>query len=108
MQDLILLLDKLGLAGMKSQLTEITNLGNVGSTSASAGTGGTSTILELLKKLLTAECEYKKSRSLYYRLQLARFPGIKLLSDTVQAKLSQNIDIEKVIDNHENLSLIHI
>ena len=125
MKDLILLLDKLGLAGMKSQLTEITNLGNGGSTSTSAGTGtntsavtgssvstgantdiSSNTIIELLKKLLMAECEYKKSRSLYYRLQLARFPSIKLLSDTVQAKLIQNIDIEKVIDNHENILLI--
>lgn len=97
MKDLILLLDKLGLAGMKSQLTEITNLGNKTCTN---------TIIELLKKLLAAEYEYKKSRSLYYRLQLARFPSIKLLSDTVQAKLIQNIDIEKVIDNHENILLI--
>jgi len=32
MKDLILLLDKLSLAGMKSQLSEITNLGNESST----------------------------------------------------------------------------
>ena len=57
MKDLILLLDKLSLAGMKSQLSEITNLGNESST----------VVIELLKKLLIAEYEYKKSRSLYYR-----------------------------------------
>lgn len=56
MKDLILLLDKLSLAGMKSQLSEITNLGNESST----------VVIELLKKLLIAEYEYKKSRSLYY------------------------------------------
>lgn len=55
MKDLILLLDQLGLAGMKSQLTEITNLGNESSSSTS--TGDTNTILGLLKKLLTAEYE---------------------------------------------------
>lgn len=104
MKDLILLLDQLGLAGMKSQLTEITNLGNESSSSTS--TGDTNTILGLLKKLLTAEYEYKKSRSLCYRLQLAKFPGIKLLQDTVQAILIQNINIEKVIDNYENILLI--
>jgi DNA replication protein DnaC len=96
MKDLILLLDKLSLAGMKSQLSEITNLGNESST----------VVIELLKKLLIAEYEYKKSRSLYYRLQLARFPSIKLLSDTAQATLTQNVDIEKVIDNCENIMLI--
>ena len=64
MKDLILLLDKLSLAGMKSQLSEITNLGNESST----------VVIELLKKLLIAEYEYKKSRSLYYRLQLIMAP----------------------------------
>lgn len=49
MKDLILLLDKLSLAGMKSQLSEITNLGNESST----------VVIELLKKLLIAEYEYK-------------------------------------------------
>jgi len=60
MKDLILLLDKLSLAGMKSQLSEITNLGNESST----------VVIELLKKLLIAEYEYKKSRSLYYIAKL--------------------------------------
>ncbi|WP_367363841.1 ATP-binding protein [Candidatus Tisiphia endosymbiont of Nedyus quadrimaculatus] len=49
---------------------------------------------------------YKKSRSLGYRLQLAKFPTIKLLSDTCQAKLVENIDIQKVIDNHQNIMFI--
>lgn len=96
MKDLVLLIDKLGLAGMKTQLPEVMNLAN----EVYAST------VEILKKLLTAECEHKKSRSLYYRLQLARFPGIKLLSDTSQAKLTQNIDIQKVVDNRENIMFI--
>jgi len=102
MKDLILLLDKLGLAGMKSQVLEITNLRKEDQAEASANAGA----IALLKKLLTAEYEYKKSRSLCYRLQLAKFPGIKLLQDTAQAKLIQKIDIEKVIDNRENIMLI--
>jgi DNA replication protein DnaC len=97
MQDLILLLDKLGLAGMKMQLTESSNLTNEALTKS---------VYDVLKKLLEAECEYKKSRSLRYRLQLAKFPTIKLLSDTCQAKLVENIDIQKVIDNHQNIMLI--
>lgn len=97
MKDLVLLIDKLGLAGMKAQLTEVMNLTNELYASP---------VIEILKKLLTAECEHKKSRSLYYRLQLARFPGIKLLSDTSQAKLTQNIDIQKVVDNRENIMFI--
>lgn len=97
MKDLVLLIDQLGLAGMKTQLTEVMNLTNE---------PYANTVIEILKKLLTAECEHKKSRSLYYRLQLARFPGIKLLSDTSQAKLTQNIDIHKVIDNRENIMFI--
>ena len=94
MKDLILLLDKLSLAGMKVQL-EAMNLNEPHID-----------IYEILKKLLTAECEYKKSRSLHYRLQLARFPSIKILSDTDQIKLVENIDITKVMDNHENIMLI--
>ena len=97
MKDLILLMDKLGLTGMKTQLTEVMSLGNE---------PYTSTVIETLKKLLTAECEHKKSRSLYYRLQLARFPSIKLLSDSSQAKLVENIDIQKVVDNRENIMFI--
>jgi len=97
MKDLILLLDKLGLAGMKIQLTESGNLTNEVSTKS---------VYDVLKKLLAAECEYKKSRSLGYKLQLAKFPTIKLLSDSCQAKLVENIDIQKVIDNHQNIMLI--
>jgi DNA replication protein DnaC len=98
MKDLILLLDKLGLVGMKMQLAESSNLIN---------DVPTTSVYDVLKKLLEAECEYKKSRSLHYRLQLAKFPTIKLLSDTCQAKLIENIDIQKVIDNHhQNIMLI--
>lgn len=64
------------------------------------------TVYETLKRLLEAECQYKKSRSLHYRLQLARFPTIKLLSDTSQAKLVSNCDIQKIVDNHHNIMLI--
>jgi len=94
----ILLLDKLGLVGMKTKLTEVMDL----TKEQSANT----TVYEILKRLLEAECEYKKSRSLSYRLELAKFPTIKLLSDTSQAKLVENIDIQKVVDNHENIMLI--
>ncbi|WP_341757031.1 MULTISPECIES: IS21-like element helper ATPase IstB [unclassified Candidatus Tisiphia] len=96
MKELILLLDKLGLVGMKMQLTEM-DLAKESSVGA---------VYETLKRLLEAECQYKKSRSLNYRLQLARFPTIKLLSDTSQAKLVGNIDIQKVVDNHQNIMLI--
>ncbi len=97
MKYLISLLDKLGLGGMKMQLSEV--MGQANETS-------TTTIYETLKKLLEAECEYKKSRSLNYRLMVAKLPTIKLLSDTSQAKLVENIDIEKVIENHENIMFI--
>ncbi|WP_375319234.1 ATP-binding protein [Candidatus Tisiphia endosymbiont of Oplodontha viridula] len=96
MKELILLLDKLGLVGMKMQLTEM-NLAKESSVGA---------VYETLKRLLEAECQYKKSRSLNYWLQLARFPTIKLLSDTSQAKLVGNIGIQKVVDNHQNIMLI--
>lgn len=97
MKDLVLLIDQLGFAGMKAQLTEVINLENE---------PHVNTVIEVLKKLFQAEYEHKKSRSLYYRLQLARFPSIKLLSDTSQAILTKNIDIKKVIDNHENIMFI--
>ncbi len=97
MKEVILLLDKLGLTGMKMQLSEVIDLANDPQANNIYGT---------LKKLLAAEYEYKKSRSLNYRLQLARFPTVKLLSDTSQAKLLKNIDIQKVVDNHENILLI--
>ncbi|MFU7502430.1 MAG: hypothetical protein ACE1S7_03060 [Candidatus Tisiphia sp.] len=72
MKELILLLDKLGLVGMKMQLTEMDL------TKETSVEG----VYQTLKRLFEAECQYKKSRSLNYRLQLARFPTIKLLSDT--------------------------
>lgn len=97
MEDIIILLDKLSLTGMKMQLSEVMSLVNEGC----AGD-----IYETLKKLLEAEYEYKKSRSQHYRLQLARFPTIKLLSDTCQSELVKDIDVQKLIDNHENIMLI--
>src|ERR1700761_1385918 len=99
MKELTILLDKLGLVGMKMQLTEAINLTN--------GVGGNNMydMCEVLKKLLEAECEYKKSRSLHYRLKIARFPTIKLLSDTSQSGLIGNIDIGNIIDNRENIIL---
>jgi len=100
MKELTILLDKLGLVGMKMQLTEAINLTN--------GSDGNNMydMYEVLKKLLEAECEYKKSRSLHYRLKIARFPTIKLLSDTSQAGLIGNTDIGNIIDNRENIILI--
>ncbi len=92
MKDLIILLDKLALIGMKMQLAEVMSLDNA--------------VYETLKKLLEAEHEYKKSRSLHYKLKLAGFPSLKLLSDTCQAKLTENIDISKVISNYENVILV--
>lgn len=97
MKDLTPLLDKLGLSGMKAHLPEIMNLTNEQSTDG---------IYSILKRLLEVECEYKKSRSLHYRLRLARLPTIKQLSETSQAKLVEDIDIREVIDNHKNIMLI--
>lgn len=97
MKDLTPLLDKLGLTGMKTHLPEIMNLTNGQSTDG---------IYTILTRLLEVECEYKKSRSLHYRLRLAKLPTIKLLSETSQAKLVEDIDIRKVIDNHKNIMLI--
>jgi len=97
MKDIVLLLDQLGLTGMKAQLSEVMSL---------TKEPYANDVYETLRKLLTAEYEYKKSRSQHYRLQLAKFPTIKLLSDTCQAKLVENIDIQKLIDNHENIMLI--
>lgn len=99
MKDLISLLDTLGLAGMKMNLIESMNLGNALYSSGSV-------VYDTLKKLLEVECEYKKSRSLAYKLQLAKFPSLKLLSDTSQSLLLENIDIRKVVDNKENILFI--
>ena len=97
MKDLVPLLDKLGLTGMKMHLSEILN---------TTGSQGSDKTYMILKKLLEIECEYKKSRSLNYRLRLAKLPTIKLLSETVQAKLVEHIEINEVIDNNNNIMLI--
>lgn len=97
MKDLVILLDKLGLAGIKMHLTESMDLTNQPLPN---------NVYETLKRLFEAEYEYKRSRSLQYRLELAKFPTIKLLSDTSAATLVENIDIQKVVDNHENIMLI--
>jgi DNA replication protein DnaC len=102
MKELTMLLDKLGLVGMKMQLTEGINLIK----GEEDNSNNMYDIYGVLKKLLEAECEYKKSRSLEYRLKVARFPAIKLLSDTSQAGLIGNIDIGNIIDKHENIILI--
>lgn len=90
--NITILLDQLGLYGMKLGLSgiekDITKWHTV------------------LIKLLEQESEYRKSRSLNYRLKLARFPQIKLLSDTKAAHLVEAINIEQVIKNHENLFFI--
>ena len=97
MEEIKILLDKLGLMGIKMHLTEVME---------SVDESCISGVREVLQKLLTVEYEYKKSRSLHYRLQLARFPTIKLLSDTSAANLVENIDIQKLIDNHKNVILV--
>ena len=97
MKDLVPLLDKLGLTGMKTHLPEIMNL---------TDSQASDNIYMILKKLLEVECEFKKSRSLNYRLRIAKLPTIKLLSETSQAKLIENIEINEVIDNNQNIMLI--
>ena len=97
MKDLVPLLDTLGLTGMKMHLSEIMNLTDL---------QANDNIYMILKRLLEVECEYKKSRSLNYRLRLAKLPTIKLLSDTSQAKLVEHIEINEVIDTHNNIMLI--
>lgn len=61
---------------------------------------------ERLVELLQKEVEYKKSRSLNYRLKLARIPHIKLLADTRAANLVTGIDVSGVMENQENLFFI--
>jgi DNA replication protein DnaC len=97
MQDIIILLDKLGLTGMKMSIEEEL-------------TGANKEDLQqlhcALKKSLEAEVEYRSSRSLRYKLRLAKFPGLKLLSETEQAKLVKNIDVERLVGKHENIILV--
>jgi len=97
MQELIPLMDKLGLVGMQQYLTELTH------TLPSEVANECCTVL---KKLFEIECEYKKTRSLHYRLGIAKLPMIKLLSDTSQAKLVEHINIKELIDNKQNVMLI--
>lgn len=93
MKDLIPLLDKLRLTGIKTHLLEIED-------------HPVDSSYNLLKSLLEIEYEYKKSRSLHYRLILAKLPTIKLLSETSQSKLVESIDIKHLIDNKENIILV--
>jgi DNA replication protein DnaC len=86
-KDLIPLLDKLRLTGIKTHLLEREE-------------HPVDSSYNLLKNLLEIEYEHKKSRSLHYRLILAKLPTIKLLSETSQSKLVESID------NKENIILV--
>lgn len=97
MKDLVPLLDKLGLTGMKTHLFGDSELSQEQCSDETYA---------ILKKLFEVECEYKKSRSLHYRLGLARLPTIKLLSETGQAKLVERIDLKSIIEKHKNIMLI--
>jgi hypothetical protein len=80
-----LLLEQLGLHGMQLGLSglklESENL----------------VFCEHLVKLLQKEVEYKKSRSLSYRLKLAKFPHVKLLADTNAAILVTSLDVMEIM-----------
>jgi DNA replication protein DnaC len=89
-----LLLNKLGLHGMQLGLSGITMESD------------SSIFYEQLVKLLQQEVEYKKSRSLSYRLKLAKLPHIKLLADTKAAKLVTTIDVSEIIAQQKNLFFI--
>lgn len=95
--DIIPLLDEFGFIGMKEHLAAILDVENAILSEA---------ICLALSKLLTIELEYKKSRSLNYRLKLAKFPSVKLLEETVQARLVTTININDMIQKHENILLI--
>ncbi len=95
--DLVPLLDELGFVGMKSHINTI--IANFDSDQAEH-------ICLALKQLLDVEIQFKKARSLGYRLKLARFPSIKLLSETSQAKLVLDLDIQQLVNKHENILLI--
>ncbi len=97
MNEILLLLDKLGLAGMKGHLPDLVNSLNKESSEECC---------LMLKKLLEIECEYKKSRSLHYRLGLAKLPTIKLISETSQSKLVEDIDVRELVTNKQNILLI--
>jgi DNA replication protein DnaC len=95
--DIIPLLDELGFIGMKEHLASILDIESTNISEA---------VCLALSKLLTIELEYKKARSLNYRLKLAKFPSVKLLEETAQAKLVLSIDINNIIKQHENILLI--
>ena len=61
---------------------------------------------EKLIALLNKEVEYKKSRSLEYKLKIAKFPAIKLLSDTQAARLVAHLNVETTMEKCENLFFI--
>ena len=93
-RDVELLLNNLGLHGMQLGLSGI----KLESDNIS--------FYEQLVNLLLKEVEYKKSRSLNYRLKLSKLPQIKLLADTKAAKLVAAIDVIEVISNKKNLFFI--
>lgn len=92
-----LLFDQLHLTGMKEHLPTI--LSDVDVTTSDI-------LVTKLCKLLEIEVQYKKSRSVSYRLKKARFPTVKLLSDTKQAALLNKVDITQIINSHENIMFI--
>lgn len=91
------LLEVLGLSGMKIHLESIMN--KIDDKAKPEG-------YQALRELLEVEKEYKKSRSLNYRLHLAKFPTIKLLADTKQATLVANIEMKEIIARRENIMFI--
>jgi len=93
-KDAELLLNKLGLHGMQLGLSRVKL--------ESDNTGFYTQLVNLLQK----EMEYKKSRSLNYRLKLAKLPQVKLLTDTKAANLVATIDVTEAINNKENLFFI--
>lgn len=95
--DITPLLDELGFAGMKEHITSVLDMQDTDLSAA---------ICLALNKLLTIELEYKKSRSLNYRLKLAKFPSVKLLEETIQAQLVDSINMRDIIQSHENILLI--
>ena len=66
MEEIKILLDKLGLIGIKMHLSEVMDL---------VDGSCISSVREVLQKLLTVEYEYKKSRSLHYRLDQCEGKG---------------------------------
>jgi len=61
---------------------------------------------KILDELLKNEIEFRKTRSFNYRIKLSRFPAIKLLKDTEQKILLNNISINDIVDTQKNIMLI--